>query len=260
MKTIAIATQKGGVGKTTSALELAAAFAQEDKKVLLVDFDQQGNLTDYVGADGIESQYTVYDVLHDADLMKKAIIGMNLFDFVKSSPELSKADVEFNNSEDVFLLDDALDKVRKKYDYIIIDNGPQRNKLLQMTYVTADYIISPCDDTEGGSKGLINVYNDVEKMKKTKVPLSSADIIGAIVTRYKGQTTINKVAISILEDAMKKINKRGFVMYVRDSVKASEAKYAKISVQEYSPYNNVAMDYRDIAEAIVKYEKGDKKK
>ncbi len=260
MKVIAIATQKGGVGKTTSALELAAAFAQDDKKVLLVDFDQQGNLTDYVGAAEIESEYTVYDILHDAEKTKDAVMKLKLFDFIKSSPELSKADVEFHDSEDVFLLDDALDKVKKKYDYIIIDNGPQRNKLLQMAYVAADYIIAPCDDTEGGSKGLINVYNDVEKMKKTKVPLSSAEVIGAIVTRYKGQTTINKVAISILEDAMKKINKKGFVMYVRDSVKASEAKYAKMSVQEYSAYNNVAMDYRAIAEAILKYQKGDKKK
>jgi len=256
MKVIAIATQKGGVGKTTSSLEIAATMAQDGKRVLLIDYDQQGNLSKYVGADA-EKKLTIYDALHDPQKIINAIVHLELFDFICSSPELSKSDIEFNNSEDVFLLDEALDKIKPNYDYIVIDNGPQRNKLLQMVYVASDYIIAPCDDTEGGTDGLINVFNDIEKMKNARIPLSNAEIIGAIVTRFKGQTTINKAALDILNSIMSKINPKAFVMYVRDSVKASEAKYAKKSVQEFAPYNNVAMDYRKIVHAIYDYEKGE---
>ncbi len=257
-KVIAIATQKGGVGKTTSAIELAAALAYEDKKVLLVDFDQQGNTTTYVGVNGDESDYSIYDDLHNADVVKDSIIHLKLFDFIKSSPELSKADIEFNNSEDVFLLDDALDGLKDSYDYIITDNGPQRNKLMQMVYVASDYIIAPCDPTEGGSDGLINVYNDVEKMKNAKMPLSSAQVIGAILTRFEKRTKIDRFALDTLKSVMEKINDRGFVMIASKCKKADEMKYVRQSAQEYAPYSEMAMDYRDIANAIMEYEKGDK--
>lgn len=256
MKVISIATQKGGVGKTTSSMEIASALnIEHEKKVLLIDFDQQGNLSKYVGVN--DNKNNIYNALHDSKIIKECIRTLEFFDFIPSSPELSKSDIEFNNSEDVFLLDDALDLIKENYDYIIIDNGPQRNKLLQMAYVASDYIIAPCDDTEGGSDGLINVYNDVEKMKNARMQLSNAEIIGVIITRYKGQTTLNKVAVDILNSVMNKINPKGFVLPVRDSIKVSEAKYKRTSVQKYATYNNAAIDYRKITQTLIDYEKGE---
>ncbi len=257
MKVISIATQKGGVGKTTSALEIAAALAGEEKSVLLIDFDQQMNLTTYVGVEEKSSKYSIYDTLHDPKVITEAIVKLKLFDFIRSSEELSKVNVEFNNSADVFLLDDALDPIKENYDYIVIDTGPQRDRLMQMVYVASDYIIAPTDDTEGGSGGVINVYNDVEKLKNARVPLSSAQLIGVIFTSFDERVKVNQSSLNILESVMEKINERGFVLCVRKAKSASEAKYLRKSVQEYKPYNNLAMDYRKIVRAILDYEKGD---
>lgn len=250
-KVISIATQKGGVGKTTTARELSAALSQDGKKILLIDFDQQMNLTKYV--DKEEQEKSIYNALKNKNEIKNVIVQTDLFDFVSSSFELSKADIEFFNSEDVFLLDDALDLLKSDYDFIIIDNGPQRNKLLQMVYVASDYIISPSDDSEGGADGVINVFNDIEKLKNARVPLSKAKLIGIVFTRFKGNTNINKAAIDILNVIMKEIDTNGFVMTIRDSIAVSESKYMRKSVQEYAPYNNAAMDYRKVVKKIYEY-------
>lgn len=261
LKVLAIATQKGGVGKSTTALEVASALAiDQNYKVLLIDFDQQCNLTKYVNQSDVDSGKTIYDVLHDPKSIKECIRVLKAFDFIASSSELSKSDIEFNDSDDIFLLDDAFDNIKEDYDFVVIDNGPQRNKLLTMVYVAADYVIAPCDDTEGGSDGLINVYNDIEKLRNARVPLSDAEIMGVIITRFKGNTNINKAAVEILTNAMKQINPDGFVLTARDSVKASEAKYARKPIQEFAPYSTVAIDYRMITDNIVDYinKKGDK--
>lgn len=255
MKTISIATQKGGVGKTTSVIELASAFSiTHDKKVLIIDFDQQCNLTKYVDAG--EYTKTIYDALNNPEIVEECIIKSKDFDFIPGSPKLSKADIEFSDSDDVFILDDVLDKI-SGYDIILIDNGPQRNKLLQMIYVTSDYVICPTDDTEGGSDGLINVNNDIVKMRTAKIPLSQAKIIGSIITRAKVNTTLNKAVTEMLVEVMKEINPKGFVLSVRETVRASEAKFARMSLQRFEPYNNASIDYRLIAKKILEYMDGD---
>lgn len=259
MKTLSIATQKGGVGKTTTALEVAAAMSIEyGLKVLLVDFDQQQNLSTYVGVDPEECKTTIYDALHDPEKIHDAIIHLNLFDYIPGTSELSKCDVEFINPEDLFNLDDALDLVKDNYDYAIIDNGPQRGKTLQMTYVASDYIVAPCDDTKGGFDGIAQIHHDVERLKGARTPLSSAVIIGAVLIRYKPNTIISKTALDILTSIMGQINSKGFVMYVRETVKPSEAKLATKSMQEYAPYCNTSLDYKEVTKAILEYAKGDK--
>ena len=175
------------------------------------------------------------------------------FDFIPGSPTLSKADIEFNKSDDLFLLDDAFDLIKDDYDFIILDCGPQRNKLYELVCVAADYIVAPCDDTEFGSDGLINVYDDIEKLKNARIPLSKAVVIGAIITRYKGKTKVDQAAKNILFNVMKQINDKGFVMAARECVVASEAKYARQSMQEYAPYSTVAIDYKNITQAILDY-------
>lgn len=257
-KVIAIATQKGGVGKTTSSLEISAALAIEhDMRVLLIDFDSQRNLS--LNLDQKNAKVTIYDVLHDPSRFNDAVVKTDYFDFIPGSEGLSKADIEFNKSDDVFLLDDVFEPIKDNYDFIVLDGGPQRNKLFEMIYVAADYVIAPCDNTEFGSEGLINVYQDIEKLKNARVPLSSAQVIGAIVTKYEENTKVDKAAVKILENVMKKINKKAFVMTAAKCVLASESKYERKSLQEYAPYSTTAIDYKNITKAILKYiEKEDK--
>ncbi len=255
-KVIAIATQKGGVGKTTTAQTLAAVFAQrEGKKVLLVDCDMQKNLSMYVGVpEDIEN--SVYTILKDSEKIHDSIIHLDLYDFIPATAELSLVDVTFSESSDIFLLDDALDLVKKDYDYIIIDSGPQRSKILTMIYVCADYVIAPCDDTKGGIEGLLNLHGDIEKHKNAKHQLSKAEIIGAVITRFKPRTKLNRAIFEILKDVMNEVNPDGFALFVRDDIKVSETKMSVRSVQEYSPSCNAAMDYRTLAETVLSYIEG----
>ncbi len=256
MKVIAIATQKGGVGKTTSSLEISSALSIEhDKKVLLIDIDQQCNMSKNLNQ--MNPERTIYDVLHEPRDVKSAINHFEYIDFIPGSPALSKADIEFNKPDDLFLLDDAFDIIKDDYDFVILDCGPQRNKLYELVCVAADYVVAPCDNTEFGSDGLISVYDDIEKLKNARVPLSSAKVIGAIITKWKGKTRVDRAAKEILENVMKQINDKGFVMVARDCVVASEAKYARESMQQYAPYSTVAMDYKKITQAILDYIKNE---
>lgn len=249
---LAFATQKGGVGKSTSSLEVASALSIEhDKKVLLIDIDQQCNLSKNL--DQTEPELTIYNVLHNPADIASAIVKFEDFDFIPGSPSLSTADIEFNKPDDLFLLDDAFDAIKDDYDFIILDCGPQRNKLYELVCVAADYVIAPCDNTEFGSDGLISVYDDIEKLKKARIPLSSAVLIGAIITKYQENTKVDRAAKGILDNVMKQINEKGFVMTASQCVAASEAKYARKSIQKYAPYSTVAIDYRNITKAILDY-------
>ena len=256
MKILAIATQKGGVGKTTSSLEISMALALEhDKRVLLIDIDQQCNMSKNLNQ--TNPKKTIYDVLHDPKSVKDAIIQFEDIDFIPGSPALSKADIEFNKPDDLFLLDDAFDTLQEDYDFIILDCGPQRNKIYELVCVVADYVVAPCDNTEFGSDGLISVFDDIEKLKKAKIPLSRAVVIGAIITKFKAKTKVDRAAKDILENVMKQINPKGFVMVASDCVVASEAKYARQSMQQYAPYSTVSLDYKAITKAILDYIKNE---
>ncbi|MCR5590488.1 MAG: ParA family protein [Lachnospiraceae bacterium] len=249
-KIIGIATQKGGVGKSTTAIEFSAALAIEhDKKVLLVDFDGQTNSSMYLGIE--DPKFTSYELIKDPKLVKKAIVKLDHFDIIPGSANLSLINKEFPEPADVFRLDDALDLVRKSYDYIIIDNGPQRDLQMQMVYVTSDYIVCPTDESEGGIKGIENVYEDVEKLKNAKISMSHAEVIGAILTRFKKSQVLSKSLLDYLKATMGAISENIGVYTTADCTKAGEAKIMKMPIQEYAPYSTVAIDYRTIIDSLL---------
>jgi chromosome partitioning protein len=253
--TICIANQKGGVGKTTTTIEIASALSIENKNVLVIDFDQQRNLSKYVGAD-LDAP-TIYQVLTAQcgiyDAIQHTTDG---FDIIPASDELSLADKIFNNPlDDIFLLNDVIKFVKNDYDYVIIDNSPARNILLQMAYVAADGIIMPTESDVGSIDGIYAVYMDVEKCRNNRNKLTNAEYLGFIANKYE-KTNIYSIALKNLEDARQKINPEAFIVTVRKSSVASEAKTMAESIQKYRRWSTTATDYRKVAEEIIRKVEG----
>ena len=260
---IMIANQKGGVGKTTSSIELSMCLAELGMNVLLVDLDQQCNLSSYLNTSKEDQannpKPTMYDVLSATATFKDAIYKMDEgVDFIKSSPQLSKADKEFGGQEDVFLLDTLFSLPEAEaYDFIIIDTNPVRNTLLKMCYCCADYVIFPTDCDQGSIDGIVALYNDILVFKNLKVPFSHTEVLGVILTKYE-KTAMHKLALESLEELMKKMNPKGFIMTVRKAIVSSEAKLFKESLQKHKYWSSPAIDYRDITEAILEITGGAK--
>lgn len=253
--TICIANQKGGVGKTTTSIELAASLVLENRRVLVIDFDQQRNLTKYVGADS--NYYNIYQVLTGACPVNDAIQHtQDGFDIIPASDELSLADKKFTEpTEDIFLLADVIEIIKEIYDYVIIDNSPSRNILIQMAYVAADGIILPTESDIGSIDGIYAIYSDVEKFKRNRNKLSHAEFLGFILNKYE-KTNIFALAVENLMLAREKINPDAFIATVRKASVASEAKTMMQSIQTYKKWSTTAIDYRKIAEIIIKKVEG----
>ena len=249
MKTIAICNQKGGVGKTTTAIELAVCLHNKDKKVLLVDFDQQGNLSQYVD---IEEKKNIYGVLHAEYPLEDAIQHKKHFDVIASSKSLTRADREFVGQDDVYLLSDVFDMIRDDYDFIIIDTSPSRNILLNMAYVAADHVIVPTECDAGSISGILAIEEDIKALRESRNTMSHATMIAIILNKYE-KTIMHETAKEQLESvAETEIKGNPFVMIVRKSIRASEAKSMLQSMQEYDKYGNPATDYRKIADRLLK--------
>lgn len=254
MKKIAIINQKGGVGKTTSVIELAASLHDLGKRVLIIDFDQQCNLTQY---NGIETdKKSIYDVICGKLPALDAIQKCAKYDIIAGSEKLSKADREFIDHDDIYLLSDTIDIVSEQYDYIFIDNNPARNILLTMAFVAADYIIAPTECDDGGISGVITTYKDLNKLRESRNQLSHAEILGIILTKFE-KTSMHSMALETLVEFIdEKMKEKPTLYTVRKSIAASEAKKMNQSLQEFKKYSTVAVDYRKIANDIVEKENG----
>ena len=242
-KIIALVNQKGGVGKTTSAINIGAGLALKGKHVLLIDLDPQASLTMSLGQDARQSDRTAYEVLAGDLDMKKAIIELDGYDLVPCDARL----LTIENGKEKRLLQRGLASVAGMYDYILIDCPPSLGNLMLNALTACNEVYIPVQAEYLALAGLAQLTNTIAIVKRSLNP--DIKITGVIITRYKARTKLSKEVYSKAKELYPQVT---FKTPVRDSVDVSEAPTAGTDIFHYNKRSNGAKDYMNVVDEIIK--------
>lgn len=247
MEIITVTNQKGGVGKTTTAQHLAIGLKKKGYKVLLVDFDQQGNLTYSLNCD---VKLTIYDVITQEISAEKAIFHSPECDIIPGNILLSKAEKEFTETGREFLLRDALEPIKDKYDYIIIDTPPTLGILTVNALTCSDSVIIPAQADIFSLQGFGQLNNLINQVKK--YTNKNLTIKGVLLTKYSERTILNRQLKNRAEKISEQINTKVFTSTIREATSIREAQTNKTNVFDYEPKSKVAKDYSAFIDEFLK--------
>lgn len=247
--TIALANQKGGVGKTTSAINIAVLLAQRGFRVLLIDIDPQGNTTSSLGVEKRTLQTTTYDVLVDELPVTSAVVEQarpNL-DLLPSTPTLAGAEVELVElAERERRMARALAAVSDRYDLILIDCPPSLGMLTVNALTSARYVIVPIQCEFLALEGLGQLINTIDLVKRQLNP--PLDVLGVLMTMYDART---RLSAHVVEEVRRYFPHRIFQTLVPRSIRLAEAPSYGQAIAEYDADSRGAQAYRGVVEEIV---------
>lgn len=245
MKTISVVNQKGGVGKTTTALAIGQYFYLKGKKVLFIDLDMQGNLT-YALNGKIED--SVINVLKEPTSIKDNIQKTKYGDLLASSEYLLMVDKQLNDIGKEYKLKEALELVNKEYDYCIIDNPPTLNILSINSLVACNGAVIPVNADTFSLQGVGLLYKNIETIKK--YCNKDLTIYGILLTRYKARNTLTKDLTELLEETVNKLDTKVFNTRIRECIALAEAETMKESIYTYAKNSNASKDYNAFMEEL----------
>ncbi len=251
---ISVVNQKGGVGKTTTTLNLAAFLADAGKFVLLVDLDPQANATSGVGIDYKALSAGVYEGLIGSHCVRQLIhptehAGLKI---LPSTQALAGASVELVNAQErEHFLRKALLEVRNDYDYIFIDNPPSLGMLTLNGLVASDSVLIPVQAEYFALEGLSQLLNTVNLVRDSLKP--SLDIMGAIITMYDGRTRLSK---EVLEELYRYFPDKIFRSVIPRSVRLAEAPSFGKTILSYDPASKAAKAYERLTKEFLLREEG----
>jgi chromosome partitioning protein len=245
-KVIAFANQKGGVAKTTTTLNLAAAFAEEGHRVLCVDMDPQGNLTMSQGIDPDGLEKSMYDVLvHDLSI--REVVRKREIDIACASIDLAGAEIAMSTKIGrERSLQKAFRPILPEYDFICIDTPPSLGLLTINALTAADKVIVPVQCEYLSMRGLIQLQNTLGMIRENLNP--DVDIAGILPTMVDSRTLHAKEAIQILEE---NFGDRVFGARIRKTIRFAEAPVKGMSVLKYDPSGTAADAYRQLAKEVL---------
>lgn len=256
MKKIVVANNKGGVAKTTSVMNLVGYFAKKKYRVLAVDLDPQGNLTDSLGVDLETLESTAYDAMKDKDAGKYILGANDHVDLLPSNLSLEKANLDFVSTLGrELLLRKALAKVEDNYDICIIDTSPNLSTLTINALACADTIYIPLRSGYFEMRGASVLLEVIDEIKTDLNP--NLKIGGVFLTQYNGRMNMSSEVNEQLE------NHFGDVLMktkIRNNISLVEAPALMQNIFQYKPSSNGAKDYEDLGKEIIKREGITKKK
>ena len=251
-RTIAIANQKGGVGKTTTAINLSAALAEKGKKVLTIDLDPQGNTTSGLGIDKNNCKYTVYELMLDECSIKQCIRS-NIYDnlcLIPSNVNLSAAEIELIGvMEKDYFLNIVVVWILDVFVFIIIDCRACLNMLTVIGMTTADSVIVPIQCEYYALEGLSQLLHTINLVKERLNPRLTIE--GVVFTMYDARTNLS---LQVVENVKNNLNQQIYKTIIPRNVKLAEAPSYGLPITIYDGKSAGAESYRQLAQEVIQHE------
>ena len=248
-KIISFSNQKGGVGKTTSCVNISAQIANKGKKVLMIDMDPQGNATSGLGLPKSKIKKTIYDVIIGKCDIKDAIIKTKFknLSVVPANIELAGAEPELYDMEnDENFAKIALDSVKDEYDYIFIDCPPSLGMLTVKALSVSDGIVIPLQCEFYSLEGMSQLFNTVKKIKQLYNP--TLQIVGILLTMYNGRLTLTGQVVNELK---KYYSELLFKVPISRTVRISEAPGYGVPICYHDPYGKGSLEYAAVSKELM---------
>ncbi|WP_397363220.1 ParA family protein [Olleya sp. R77988] len=248
-KIIAIANQKGGVGKTTTSVNLAASLGVLEKKVLLIDADPQANATSGLGIDVESVEVGTYQLLEHTNTAKQAIVKTETpnLDIIPSHIDLVAIEIELvDKDQREYMLKKALEEIKDDYDFILIDCAPSLGLLTLNALTAADAVIIPIQCEYFALEGLGKLLNTVKSVQKIHNP--ALDIEGLLLTMYDSRLRLSN---QVVEEVQKHFNDMVFKTIIQRNVKLSEAPSYGESIINYDASSKGASNYLSLAKEVI---------
>ena len=251
-RVIAIANQKGGVGKTTTAINLSACLAEAEKKVLTIDLDPQGNMTSGLGVDKNEVKNTVYELMLDECSIKESMVdtvveGMKI---IPSNVNLAGAEIELLGiNEKEYILKNAVDYIKDDYDFIIIDCPPSLNMLTINAMTTADSILVPIQCEYYALEGLSQLMHTIDLVQQRLNPNLTID--GVVFTMYDVRTNLS---VQVVESVKSNLDSHIYDTLIPRNIRLAEAPSHGLPINIYDSKSAGAESYRSFAKEVMNRE------
>ena len=251
-RVIAVANQKGGVGKTTTAINLSACLAEKGQKVLAIDMDPQGNMTSGLGIDKDEVEKNIYDLMIgqvgvEEVLQKEAIENL---DIIPTSIDLSAAEIELIGVDDKeFIIRNAIAPIKDNYDYIIIDCPPSLSMLTINAMTTADSVLVPIQCEYYALEGLSQLIHTVELVKERLNPILKIE--GVVFTMYDARTNLS---LQVVENVKENLQQNIYKTIIPRNIRLAEAPSYGMPINLYYPKSTGASAYQRLADEVMNRE------